>query len=232
VRGERHAGRAVRVPSVEDEDRRRQTRERERLITERTAHINRIKGLLMAQGVRDFMPLRPDAAERLIELRTGDGRALPPCLVAEIRRELRRLKLVEEMIGEVETERDSVAVETVADQRIALLRQVKGIGPVAATVLGREVFHRDFTNRRELAGYLGLTPSPWASGSLQRDQGISKAGNARARTTLIEIAWPATSPAAVWRAGSGSASVRARGGCAVFWSWRWRASWPSRCGDT
>jgi transposase len=170
VRGERHAGRAVRVPSVEDEDRRRQTRERERLITERTAHINRIKGLLMAQGVRDFMPLRPDAAERLIELRTGDGRALPPCLVAEIRRELRRLKLVEEMIGEVETERDSVAVETVADQRIALLRQVKGIGPVAATVLGREVFHRDFTNRRELAGYLGLTPSPWASAARPRHQ--------------------------------------------------------------
>ena len=107
--------------------------------------------------------MRLDAAERLIDLRTGDGRPLPPCLVAEIRRELRRLKLVEEMIGEVETERDSVMAGTVADQRIALLRQVKGIGPVAATVLGREVFHREFTNRRELASYLGLTPSPWAS---------------------------------------------------------------------
>jgi transposase len=189
VRGERHACRAVHVPSVEDEDRRRQTRERERLVAERTAHVNRIKGLLMAQGIRDFLPTRPNAAERLAELRTGDGRPLSPCLAAEIRRELRRLKLVEEMIGEVETERDSVMAGTVADQRIALLRQVKGIGPVAATVLGREVFHREFTNRRELASYLGLTPSPWASGSVQLDQGISKAGNARARTILIEIAW-------------------------------------------
>jgi transposase len=143
----------------------------------------------MAQGIRDFMPLRPNAAERLTELRTGDGRPLPPCLVAEIRRELRRLKLVEEMIGEVEIERDSVGAGTVADQRIAVLRQVKGIGPVAATVLGREVFHREFTNRRELASYLGLTPSPWASGSVQLDQGISKAGNARAPTVLIKIAW-------------------------------------------
>jgi transposase len=189
MRGEHHACRAVHVPSIEDEDRRRQTRERERLIGERTAHVNRIKGLLMAQRIRDFMPMRPNAAERLTELRTGDGRPLPPCLVAEIRRELRRLTLVEAMIGEVETERDSVGTGTGADQCITLLRQVTGIGPVAATVLGREVFHRAFTNRRELASYLGLTPSPWASGSVQLDQGISKAGNARARTVLIEIAW-------------------------------------------
>ena len=103
MRGEHHACRAVHVPSIEDEDRRRQTRERERLI------------------------------------------------------------------GEVETERDSVGAGTVADQRITLLRQIKKIGPVAATVLGREVFHREFTNRRELASYLGLTPSPWASGSVQLD---------------------------------------------------------------
>jgi transposase len=87
VRGERHTGRAVHVPSVEDEDCRRQNRERERLITERTVHVNRIKGLLMAQGIRDFMPMWPNAAERLTELRTGDGRPLPPCLAAEIWRE-------------------------------------------------------------------------------------------------------------------------------------------------
>ncbi|UEM21276.1 hypothetical protein JL100_000310 [Skermanella mucosa] len=74
------------VPSIKDEDRRRQTRERERLVAERTAHVNRIKGLLMAQGIRDFLPMRPNAAERLAELRTGDGRPLPPCLVVEIRR--------------------------------------------------------------------------------------------------------------------------------------------------
>jgi transposase len=94
-----HACRAAHIPSIEDEDRRRRTRERERLIGERTAHVNRIKGLLMAQGIRDFLPLWPNAAECLAELCTGDGCPLPPCLVAEIRRELRRLKLVEEMIG-------------------------------------------------------------------------------------------------------------------------------------
>jgi transposase len=87
VRGERHTGRAVHVPSVEDEDCRRQNRERERLITERTVHVNCIKGLLMAQGIRDFMPMWPNAAERLTELRTGDGRPLPPCLATEIWRE-------------------------------------------------------------------------------------------------------------------------------------------------
>nr|WP_247883448.1 transposase [Azospirillum brasilense] len=83
------------------------------------------------------------------------------------------------MIAEVEAERDRVEVETEADRRIAALCQVKGVGPVAATVLGREVFHREFDNRRQLTSYLGLDPSPWASGSMHREQGISKSGNTR-----------------------------------------------------
>ncbi len=189
VRGERHVGRVVRVPSVEDEDRRRQTRERERLVAERTAHVNRIRGLLMAQGVRDVPPLRPDTGEQSAALHTGDGRPLPLSLLTELQRELQRLELISSMIAEVEAERDRVEVETEADRRIAALRRVKGVGPVAATVLGREVFHRAFDNRRQLASCLALDPSPWASGSMHREQGISKSGNARARTILIEIAW-------------------------------------------
>ncbi|CAO3356198.1 transposase [Azospirillum palustre] len=182
VRGERHVGRVVRVPSVEDEDRRRQTRERERLVAERTAHVNRVRGLLMAQGVRDVPLLRSDTGDRSAAVRTGDGRPLPLSLLTELQCELQRLELISSMIAEVEAERDRVEVETEADRRIAALRWVKGVGPVAATVLGREVFHRAFDNRRQLASCLDLDPSPWASGSIHREQGISKSGNARART--------------------------------------------------
>lgn len=137
------------------------------------------------------------------------------------------------MIGEVETERYSVGAGTVADQRIAMLRQIKGIGPVAATVLGCEVIHREFTNRRELASYLGLTPSSWASGSVLLDQGISKAGNARARTVLIEIAWlwPRYQPGSRLAGWFRERVGQTRGGCAGSWSWRWPVSWLLRCGD-
>jgi transposase len=183
VRDERHACRAVHIPSVEDEDIQRQIHGRERAIAEGTADINRIKDLLKIRGVRDFMTLRLDAAEHLIDLTTADGRSLPPFLVAGIRRELWRLKLVEEMIGEVETDRDSVAAGTVTNQRITMPRQSKRIGPFATAMLGREVFHRQFTNCRELADYLAGRPArgraAWASStraSAMRRTRISKLG--------------------------------------------------------
>ncbi len=190
-RGERQVCRVVRVPSPEEEDIRRQQRERERLVNERVQHIGRIKGLLMTQGIRSFQPARRDWRERLQGLRTADGRALPSCLAAEIERECRRLWLVIEMIAALEQEiasRLQSATEPGAE-RIRRLMAFTGIGPICAGVLVREVFYRDFANRREVAHYLGLTPSPWKSGSVRRDQGISKAGNPRARRMAIELAW-------------------------------------------
>jgi transposase len=187
-RGERQVCSMVRVPSIEEEDHRRRGRERERLIKERVQHLGRIKGLLMTQGVRDFQPARRGWQERLEVVRTGDGQPLPRCLKAEIARECRRLALVDEMLDELERERDTES-DSQAAQQVARLTRLRGIGPTSAHLLAGEVFHRDFANRRQVAGYLGLEPSPWQSGQVDREQGISKAGNRRARRVAIELAW-------------------------------------------
>ena len=178
----------VRVPSLQEEDRRRQTRERERLIRERTQHINRIKGLLMTQGIRDFEPARRNWHERLAVLRTGDGQDLPPVLKAEVERECKRLWLVIEMIRTVESERDALAADD-GKGKAARLTRLSGIAAISAHSLATEVFYRAFANRREVAAYCGLTSSPYNSGAMIRDQGISRAGNRRARSTAVELAW-------------------------------------------
>jgi transposase len=183
----------VRVPSVAEEDARRLHRERDRLVAERVQHVNRIKGLCATQGIYDFQPLRRDRWQRLAGLRSGDGRVLPPRLAAELGRELTRLELVLEMIAALEAERDAVleapAPEHPHAAKIHALARLKGIGAEFATVLVGEVFHRDFDNRRQVASYVGLAPSPFRSGGLAREQGISKAGNPKARTTMVELAW-------------------------------------------
>jgi transposase len=187
-RGEHQVCRMVQVPSPEQEDYRRRSRERERLVKERVQHIARIKGLLMTQGIRDFQPARKDWVDRLERLRTGDGHPLPPALKAEIERECRRLWQVVEMVRVVERERTAVRAAGGPDQTEMLTRLV-GVGEVSAGILSDEVFHRNFANRREVAGYVGLCSSPYNSGAVQRDQGISRAGNPRARRVAIELAW-------------------------------------------
>jgi transposase len=193
LRGEPRAVSVVRVPSVAQEDARRLHRERRRLISERVQHVNRIKGLLATQGIYDYHPLRRDRHIRLAALITGDGRALAPRLGAEITRELARLELVLDMIAELEAERDAIAQAKSAAHpgaaKIQTLARLKGIGPEFATVLVGEAFHRAFANRRQLAAYGGLDPSPFSSGGMERDQGIAKAGNARLRTAMVELAW-------------------------------------------
>ncbi len=186
-RGETQVCRVVHVPSPGQEDTRRRSRERARLVVERGQHTSRIKGLLMTQGIRDFEPTRSDWQARLEALRTPDGQPLAPCLRAELLRECRRLRQVVEMVAEVEAEQKAVAAE--ADGTAARLAQLRGIGVTIAAVLGNEVFFRGFRNRREVGAYLGLAPSPWQSGLVDRDQGIAKSGNHRARRTAIELAW-------------------------------------------
>jgi transposase len=194
LRGEPRVVSVVHVPSVADEDARRLHRERHRLIGERVQHINRIKGLCATQGIYGFEPLRRDRRERLKGLRTGDGRTLPERLLAEIEREIGRLELVLAMIGAVETERDAILDETKTAQhpgaeKIRALAKFKGIAAEFSSVLVGEVYYKDFDNRRQVGSYVGLTPSPFASGAVNRDQGISKAGNPKARTTAVELAW-------------------------------------------
>jgi transposase len=192
-RGDRSACRMVQVPSVEREDARRTHRERQRLVVERVQHVNRIKGLLAAQGVHDYQPLRRDRRARLEALRTGDRRELPSRLRREIERELKRLELVLEQLAVVEAERDEAVAQPVSGDedaaKVTLLARLGGIGTELATVLVREALFRPFANRKEVAAYAGLTPSPFASGERHREQGISKAGNPLLRKAMVELAW-------------------------------------------
>ena len=190
-RGEPRVCSMVRPPTPEDEDRRRLCRERKVLIMERVQHVNRIKGLLFSQGVSGYEPLRRDRRERLDALQTGDGRPLPLHLKAQVRRELDRLELLLAQIKAVEAERDALlaAEQTKAPAAPAMLLGVKGIGPEFAAVLWSEGLSRPFENRRQIAAYAGLAPTPWQSGSVDREQGISQSGNPRLRTTMIQLAW-------------------------------------------
>jgi transposase len=191
--GESQVCSMVHAPTREQDEAKRPHRERQRLIQERIRHINPIKGLLATQGLRDFNPVRPDWQEQLGGLRGGDGTARAPHLGAEGRRECQRLHLVLDMIKTVEAERDASlepAPQPQAERQIGLLQKLTGIGPAFASVLYREVFYRDFANRRQVASYVGLTPSPDQSGRVDHDQGISKAGNPRARTTALDVGSP------------------------------------------
>jgi len=192
LRGEPRVCSMVHVPTVEEEDRKRRTRERDRLLQERTAHSNRIKGLLHGQGIRDAMPLKPGFIASLDQLRTGDGRMLPPQLKQEIVREHERLLLVHKQIAALEASSKaelSAAAPASAATKIKQLIELKGIGVVSGEELINEVFYRSFDNRRQVGGYFGLAGTPYDSGQSRREQGISKAGNARARKLAIELAW-------------------------------------------
>ena len=189
-RGERHVCSMVVIPSVDEEDLRRSHRERNRLVRERTAHINRIKGLLFAQGIRGINVKSRHKTLTPAELVTGDGRALPERLAREIAREIERLALVQAQIVEVERERDLAPTpcEATERKRHQLLR-LNGIGATSAPILAREVYYRRFANRRQVASYIGLAPSPYDSGESRRSQGISKAGNSLVRAVMIQTAW-------------------------------------------
>src|SRR5215211_53517 len=190
-RGEPRVCAMVQAPTPHEEDRRRISRERETLTAERVRHVNRIKGLLFAQGIGDDEPLHRNRRERLEELITGDGRPLPECLKAQIGRELDRLELLIEQVKAVEAERDAVLARAQPSPGVpaTLLLALKGVGPEAAVTLWSEGLFRTFSNRKQVAAYAGLAPTPWQSGSVHRDQGVSKAGNPRLRTIMIQIAW-------------------------------------------
>jgi transposase len=191
-RGEPRVCAMVRAPSPEEEDRRRICRERKALTNERVAHVNRIKGLLFSQGITRYEPLRRDRRQRLEELQTGDGRALPPHVKSQICRELGRLELLLDQIRTVEDERDVLIESQAAAVKSAparMLLEIKGIGAEFASVLSSECLFRQFDNRRQVAAYAGLAPTPWQSGTVDREQGVSKAGNPRLRTTLIQMSW-------------------------------------------
>ncbi len=189
-RGERHVCSMVVIPSVEEEDLRRCHRKLDRLIRERTAHINRIKGLLFGQGIRGINVKSRYKTLKPAELIMADGRPLPDRLGREITREIERLAQVQAQIVAVERERDHpvTSCEATEIKRHDLLR-LKGLGPSLSSTLAREVYYRQFANRRQVASYIGIAPSAYGSGDGYRSQGISKVGNWLARVAMVEAAW-------------------------------------------
>jgi transposase len=190
LRGDRHVWSVVRIPSVDEEDLRRSHRERDYLVHERTAHINRIKGLLFAQGIRGINVKRQYKTLHVDKLVTGDGHPIPPRLASEIVREIARLALVQEQIATLERERDERPTPcTATEKKRAQLMHLNGIGPAVSAVMTREVYYRQFDNRRQVAAFLGLAPCPYDSGEVERSQGISRTGRGQVRGTMIQAAW-------------------------------------------
>jgi transposase len=186
--GERGVWRLVRVLGPEWEDRRQLERERGQLLNERTRHRNRLSSKLVAQGIR--LPIDKDFVRRLDGVRLFDGRALPKHLRAGLVREFERLQAVQAQLRAVEREIEALIADAKELEPVRALRLLRGVGREGAWVLVMELFGwRELGNRRELASLAGLVPSPYNSGGMVRDQGISKAGNRRVRALMIQLAW-------------------------------------------
>jgi transposase len=192
LRGERDHCSMVAIPSLEAEDARRPSREREALVGERTRVSNRIKSTLARLGIRGFKPGLRKAAERLAELRTPEGTPLPPNTLAELHRAMARLRCINEQIREIEEarlERLAQHPEQGSHPMVLLLARVIGVGIETADMLVQEVLSRNLRDRRAVARYGGLTGSPEESGARRREKGLAKAGNARIRRGMLQLAW-------------------------------------------
>ena len=191
-RGEPRVVRIVQVPTPDQEDVRRASRERDRLVKEQTAHTNRIKSLLRLLGMAVGHPRRRDWLRWLAAQRDWQGQPVPPQTMAELEREYARLMLIGQQLAALEQQcaqaKPMPAAAEMAQRRDMLLK-LKALGPALSGTLTNEVFYKDFRNHRQVGAYIGLVPSPWQSGNTDRDQGISKAGNPRARRAAIEFAW-------------------------------------------
>ena len=192
LRGEPRVCSMVPMPTEADEDARRRVRERAELVAERVGLVNRISAILATLGAGEYNPLRRDRRQRLDELRTALGDSLPTHAHAKIARMLDRLELLLIQITELEQSRDAVLEDKTPDRAASMIQQLaklRGIGVQTATVLVREGFVREFANGKALGSYAGLTATPYSSGGIEREQGIGKAGNARLRTVMVELAW-------------------------------------------
>ena len=192
LRGERGHCSMARVPTSAEEDAKRPNRERECLVRERTRIVNRMKGTLARLGIRNFKPTLRKAAERLATLHTPEGSVLPPNVSAELQRDMARLGFVVSQIKEIEGARQKRLEQEPETQPHAMVRhlaRVVGVGVETADILVHEVLSRPMRDRRAVARYAGLTGSPDESGAKRREQGLARAGNARVRRAMIQLAW-------------------------------------------
>src|SRR5438874_188840 len=192
LRGEPDHCNMAAIPTIEEEDGRRPHRERESLVAERTRIINRMKGCLARLGIRGFKPTLQRATKLLPTLRTPEGTPVPPNALAEMGRDLARLHFVEGQIREIEAARLERLKQTPTEKShamVQLLARIIGVGVETADMLVREVLSRNLRDRRAVARYAGLTGAPDESGSKRREKGLARAGNARVRRGMIQLAW-------------------------------------------
>ena len=192
LRGEPEHCRMAAIPSLQEEDAKRPTRERENLVGERTRIINRTKACLVRFGIRNFKPTLRKAPERLNQLCTPEGDPLPPNTLAELRRDMARLRFIIGQINEIEAARLQRLEQAPVEGPTAMVRlvaRVIGVGIETADMLVHEILSRDLRDRRAVARYAGLTGAPDESGSKRREKGLAKAGNARVRRGMIQLAW-------------------------------------------
>lgn len=192
-RGETEACRMVRVPTPEHEDARRDARERDRLVHEETAHRARMGALLALHGVSIE---KMDRVE-LSKVHTVLDEPLPAFALAELKREQLRLQLVQKQRQEIEKSRRERLRAATKDpshaspmlQKVLTLMTLCGVGEISAWQLVHEFLFRDFKNRRQVGSAAGLVNAPYDTGASDRDQGITKAGNARTRSLMVELSW-------------------------------------------
>jgi len=192
LRGERGHCSMARVPTIAEEDAKRPNRERECLVGERTRIVNRMKATLARLGIRNFKPTLRQTAERLATVHIPEGMPLPPNVSAELQRDMARLRFVVSQIREIEEARQKrleQEPETGSHAMVQLLARVVGVGIETADMLVHEVLSRPMRDWKAVARYAGLTGSPDESGAKRREQGLARAGNARVRRGMIQLAW-------------------------------------------
>ena len=194
LRGEKRHCSMVAIPTIEEEDARRPNRERGNLVTEQTRIVNQIKAILTRFGIRAFRPTPREVEEKLERVRTAEGTPLPENTRAELRRHLARLRVVREQIRAIEQERLRKLAATPAGEKgphvmVRLIARLLGVGVETADMLVNEIFSRHLRDRKAVARYAGLTGSPDESGRRRRERGLARAGNARVRCGMIQLAW-------------------------------------------
>jgi transposase len=219
--GDRSVASSVQIQSVEEEDAKRIVRERKYLVQQRGRVVSRIKGILALQGIHlANKGIGKALAVRLCNIKTAEGHPIPILARRDVERMLRCHELLSSQIAEVDVERAKLikSRDTAFPfaEKVDRLTQMAGVGEISAAVLVAEVYHRNFESRRHLASFIGLAPSPYASGDTSRDKGINKAGTKLARQTLVELAWfwlryqPESLLSKWWKDRFGSGGMRGR----------------------
>ena len=192
LRGEADHCSMAAIPTLEEEDRKRPNREHQTLSGEKTRIISRVKGTLVRLGIRKFSGNLRYAADRLKQMRTPEDVAIPPNTLAELERDLARLRFIREQSRAIEKTRVTRLNESPLDQphaMVLMLAKVRGIGIETADMLVNEVLCRNLRDRRAVARYAGMTGTPDESGAKRREKGLAKAGNSRVRRGMLQLAW-------------------------------------------